>query len=92
MCNFHGVILQLSNHFITLVYRMMFEQDPPCMSHAMMEALVNIENWYISPLDIFIWMYNAEKAPYFLSKFSMDKMVMQEVAYHISKLLSTRLH
>lgn len=27
--SFPGVIIHLSNHFVTLVYRMIFEQDPP---------------------------------------------------------------
>lgn len=57
-----------------------------------MEALVNIEYWCASPLGTFIQMYNVEKAPYVLPKFSMDKLVMQEVAYHTLTGLSTRLY
>lgn len=75
-CSFYGVILQLSEHFVTLVYGMIFEQDPPCMSHAVMEALVNIADWYISLLGTFIQMYNTEKASHVLPKFAMDKLVM----------------
>ena len=62
------------------------------MSKATMEALINITYWYASPLGTFIQMYNVEKALYVLTKFSMDKLVMQEVAYHISIGLSARLH
>ena len=89
-CNYRGVILQLSDYFITPVYRMIFKQDPPCMSQETMEALVNITDWYASPLGTFIRMYNAEKPPQVLSKFSMCKIVMQEVSYHISVGMSVR--
>lgn len=40
----------------------------------------------------FIWVYNAEKPPHVLLKFSLDKLVMQEVSYHILAGLSARLH
>ena len=71
---------------------MIFEQDPPFMSQAAMEALIEIAGWYASPLGTFIWMYITEKPPHVLLKFSMDKLVMQEVSYHISIGLSARLH
>ena len=57
-----------------------------------MEALIDIEDWYASPLGTFIRMYIAEKLPHVLLKFSMDKLVMQEVSYHISIGFSARLH
>jgi len=57
-----------------------------------MEALIDIVDRYASPSNTFIWMYIAEKPLHVLSKFSMDKLVMQEVSYHISIGLSTRLH
>jgi len=62
------------------------------MSQAMMEALIDIADWYASPLGTFILMYNAEKAPHVLPNFSMDKLVMQQVSYHILTGLSARLH
>jgi len=71
---------------------MIFEQDLPCMSKATMEALIDIADWYASPFGTFIWMYSVEKPTHVLSKFSMDKLVMLEVAYHISAKISTRLH
>ena len=91
-CSFRGVITQLSDHFVTPIYKMIFEQVPPCMSKAKMEALIDIANWYASPLGTFIWMYSAMKPPHVLPKFSMDKLIMQEVSYHISTGLATRLH
>ena len=37
-------------------------------------------------------MYSAKKPPHVLSKFAMDKLVMQEVSYHILAGLLGRLH
>lgn len=41
-CSFRGVIIWFSNHFVTLVYRMIFEQDPPCMLEEEMDALLGL--------------------------------------------------
>lgn len=82
----------LSKHFIAPLYTMIFEQDLPCMSQEAMEALLNIANWYASLDGTFIKMYNVEKAPHVFPRFSIDKMVMKEVAYHISIGLSDGLH
>lgn len=61
------------------------------MSQIEMEALIDIEDWYASTLDTFIRMYNEDKALHILLKFAMDKVIMQEVSYHISTGLSMRL-
>lgn len=53
------------------------------MSQAVMEALIDIADWYASPFSTFIQMYSVEKALHVLPKFSMDNLVMQEVSYHI---------
>jgi len=37
-------------------------------------------------------MYSAKKPPHVLSKFSLDKLIMQELSYHISIGLPSRLH
>lgn len=62
------------------------------MSQAVMEALVDKENCYASPIGTFIEMYNTQKDLHILSKFSMDNMLMQEVSYHISTGLSVIQH
>lgn len=72
------------DHFIAPLYMMTFEQYPHRMLKEAMEALLNIVDWFTSPNGNFIRMYNEEKALYALSWFSMDKLVMPEVAYHIS--------
>jgi len=83
---------RLSYHFIISVYKLIFEQDPPCMSQEAMEALLNISYWYASPSGNFIGMFGGEKPPHVLPRFSTDNLVMQEVSYHIYIVLSTRLH
>jgi len=71
---------------------MIFEQDPPYMSKVAMEALIDIANWYASPSDTFIQMYIMEKPPHVLPKLALDKLVMEEVSYHISVGMSVKLH
>lgn len=71
---------------------MIFEQDTPCMLKVAMETLIDIANWYALLSDTFIWMYNAEKPLHVLLKFALDILVMQEVPYHISVGLTSRLH
>lgn len=71
---------------------MIFEQDPPCMSQEAMHALLNIADWYASPSATFIKMFGMEKHIHELPRFSTDKMVMQEFAYHIPIGLPRRLH
>ena len=53
-CSFKGVITWLYDHFVVPVYKMIFKQDPPCMSKEAMEALIGIADWYGSPFDTFI--------------------------------------
>lgn len=71
---------------------MIFEQDPPYMSTTPMEALIDIADWYAQPSDTFTRMYSAKMPLYVLPKFALDILVMQDVAYHISVGLTTRLH
>jgi len=39
----------------------------------------------------FIQVFNVEKTPHVLPKFTLDVLVMQEVAHHISARLTARL-
>ena len=57
-----------------------------------MEVFLNIVDRYASPEGTFIRMYSVEKALHVLPTFSMEKLVMHEVAYHISTRLSVGLH
>lgn len=62
------------------------------MSQEAMQTLLNIAGWYASPDGTFIRMFDLEKPLDELPRFTTDKLVMQEVSYHISIGLSTRLH
>lgn len=84
--------MRLSGHFITLLCKMIFEQDLPCMSQEVMHAFLNILYWYATPNGTFIRMFGIEKPLYELRRFSIDKLVMQEVAYNISTQCSTTLY
>ena len=83
---------RLSGHFIASLYRMIFEQDPPCMSQEEMQALFNIAECYASHGGTFIRMFGLEKPSHELPRFATNKLVMQEVAYHIFTGLSIGLH
>lgn len=74
--SFRGASTWLSDHFFTPVYKMIFEQDPPCMSTEAMEALLDIANCYASPSENCIQMFSTEKPPHVLPKFSFDILVM----------------
>jgi len=91
-CSFKGVITGLSDLFVTSIYAMIFKQDPPYMSKAIMEALIDIVDWYDSPSNTFIRMFSIEKPLHVLPKFTLDILIMQEVAYHTSAGLTTRFH
>lgn len=57
-----------------------------------MEAIINIADWYASPGGTFIRVFGREKPLHVLPRYAIDKMVMQEVSYHLSIWLSTGLH
>ena len=84
--------MRLTNHFIILVYKLIFENDPPCMSQEVMEGILNIVDWYASPSGTFIKKFGGEKPLHVLPRFSMDKFLMQEIAYHLSTRLLSGLH
>lgn len=97
-CNFLSIfsyqraMVRLTNHFIILVYKLIFEHDPPCMSQEVMEGILNIADWYASPSGTFIRVFGKEKPSHILPRYAMNKLVMQEVSYQIFIALSTRLH
>jgi len=53
-----------------------------------MEVILNIAYLYAPPGRIFIRVFGGEKTLHVLPKYATDKLVMQEVSYH----LSTGLH
>ena len=61
------------------------------MSKKEMEALIGIADWYASPSSTFIRMFSVEKPLNVIHKFALYVLVMEELAYHISAGLTTRL-
>ncbi len=88
-CSYQEVMVMLLEHFISPMYRMIFEQDPPYMSWEVMQSLLNIADWYASASGTFIRMFDLEKPLDELPRFTTNKLDVQEVAYHISTGLST---
>lgn len=62
------------------------------MSQEVMQELLNNADWYASPSGTFIKMFSGENPMHVLPRFVTDKLVMQEVMYHISTGLLARLH
>jgi len=57
-----------------------------------MEVIVDIANWYVSPGDTFIRFFSRENPLRVLPRYANDKLILQEVSYHLSIGLSTALH
>lgn len=49
-----------------------------------MEPIVNISEWYASPAGISIKVFGREKHLHVLPRYATDKLIMQEVSYHLS--------
>lgn len=79
---------RLTDHFIISLYKLIFEQDPPCMSQEVMEVILNIVYWYASPNGTFIIVFGGEKPLHVLLMYVTDKLV----SYHLSTGLSAGLH
>lgn len=83
---------QLTNHFTTPLYKLIFEEDPPCMSRGAMETIMDIAYWYASPSGTYLRVFGGEKPPHFLPMYATDKIVMQEVSYQLAIGLLVALH
>ena len=57
-----------------------------------MEVILKIANWYNSLGGTFIGVFGREKPLHVLPSNATNKLVMQEVSYHLSTGLLTRLH
>lgn len=91
-CSYWGVMERLTDHFFTSLYKLIFEQDPPYMSQEAMEVIVDIPDWYASLGGTFIIFYGGEKPPHFFLRYATDKLIMEEVSYHLAIVFSAALH
>lgn len=79
---------KLIDHFFIQLYKMTFEEDTPCMSQEAMEEVVELADWFSSLDGIYLRVFGSKKSSHFLSRYATEKLVMQEVAYHLSTSLS----
>lgn len=91
-CSYKGVIEKLTNNFLIPLYRLIFQEEPPCMSHQVMEVVLELEDWFASLECTFLREFGGHKSPHLLPRYATNKLVMQEVAYHLSTRLSRLLH
>ncbi len=82
----------LTDHFIIQLYKLIFEEDPTCMSQGSMEVIAYITDWYASPGGTFLRVFSGEKPPRVLPRYNTDNLVMQQVSYHLATRLSTAFH
>jgi len=50
---------KLIDHFLIPLYNLIFKEEPPCMSHGAMEAVVEITYWFASPYDTFLRVFGG---------------------------------
>lgn len=50
-CSYKGVVGNLTDHFLIPLYKLIFEEEPPCMSRGEMEAVSELVDWFAS-LDV----------------------------------------
>lgn len=91
-CSYRVLIAQLIGYFIIQLYKLIFEEDPPCMTQEVMEAITEIANQYASLGEKFIRLFDGEKRLHVLPRYANEKLVMQEVLYHLTTRLSEVLH
>lgn len=59
-CNhYRGVMEKLIDHFLIPLYMLIFEEEPPCMSCVVMEAVLKIEDWFSSPNGNFLKVFGG---------------------------------
>ena len=57
-----------------------------------MEVVSELVDLFASSNDTFLRVFGGQKSPHLLSRYAIDKLVMQEVAYHLSAGLLGVLH
>jgi len=61
------------------------------MSHEEMEEISKFIDWFSSPYSTYFKEFGSSKSSHMLPSYATDKLVMQEVAYHLSTGLSGML-
>ena len=91
-CSHRVVVEKLTDHFLIPLYKMIFEEEPSYMSHGAMEAILEIAYWFASPDDTFLRVFDDHKLSHIFLRYATNKLVKQEVSYHLSTGLLGDLH
>ena len=67
---------KLTNHFLILIYKMIFEEEPPCMSCVAMEAILEIVDWFSSLDGTFLIVFDCQNSSHILPRYAIDKLDM----------------
>jgi len=67
-CNHRGVMEKLTDHFLIPLYKLIFEEEPPCMSCGKMEAVSEITDWFASPDGNFLKVFHGQKPSHIFIK------------------------
>lgn len=83
-CSYKGVIKNSTDHILIPLYMIMFWEEPPCISCGEMKEMLELANWFALLDGTFLRVFSCRKSPHLLLSYAIDKLVMQEVSYHIS--------
>lgn len=76
-----GIYAKITEHFISVLYQMVLNSEPPCMFERERTSLLEVVDWFTSVNGTFIRVFNAYRVPQQLSLFVTDKVAMQEDTY-----------
>jgi len=80
---------KLTDHFLILLYKLVFKEGPPRMSCGVVDVVSEIKDWFASSNGTFLRVFGGQNSPHLLLRHANDQLVMQEVTHHLSTGLST---
>ena len=70
---------------------MIFEEEAPCMSHKAMSVVSEVVDWFTSRDGTHLKVFGFQKQSHLLLRYAINKIVIQQVAYHLVIGLSVML-
>lgn len=74
--NHRGVMEKLTDHFLILLYKIIFEEEPHCMSPVKMEEISEIECWFSSPDGTLLRVFSGRCFRMFFPGYATKNLVM----------------
>lgn len=82
----------MNDNFLILLYRLIFQEDRPYISHWAIEVVLELEDWF-SSLDVtFLSVFGGKKSPHLLLRYATAIFFMQEASYRFPTWLSGVFH